>query len=206
MVMNPWAYSIDKEQAKMISSNWWILLVVGIITTIAGVVILAINWTIQSLAILAGILFIVKGLGLALTPSISGGSRAWNIVIGVLGILVGTAILVFPAFAAISLLVLAIFIGAWLIVWGAVHTVAATSNRFLISSWWLALVIGIASITLGVVALYNPILTLDIAVLVLGIWAIIAGVNEIALSFDARRLPEEIEAIEEMEEAGPRAA
>lgn len=205
MVMNPLAYSINKEQAKTISSNWWILLIVGIASAITGIVILSVDWTIQSLSILAGILFIAKGLGLAITPSISGGSRAWNIFFGILGVLVGTAILVFPAVAAISLLSLALFVGAWLIVWGIAHAVSASANRFLVSSWWLALISGIVSITLGIVVLFDPTLSLAIAVLVLGIWAILVGAIEIALAFDAKRLPEEVEMVEEMT-AGPRAA
>lgn len=198
MVMDPLASSINKKEAQRISANWWLLFVVGLITTIAGIVIISIDWTILTLSIFVGILFMFKGLGLAFTPSLSGGSRGWNILLGLLGIAVGIAILSFPSFAAFTLVALALFAGIWLIVWGVAHSVVATSNRYLVSYWWLSLAIGIVSIVAGILVLFDPIISVQVAVFIIGIWAILSGVSEMALSFEVRTLPEEISMMEEV--------
>ena len=197
--MNPMAKSIDKKEAQRIGANWWVLLIVGIITAIAGLVVLSIDWTILTLSIFLGILFIFKGLGLVATPSVSGGSRGWNVFLGFLGILVGIAILSLPSFGVLSLLVFALFAGVWLVVWGIAHAVSAISNRYLVSYWWLGLVIGVVSVVAGILVLFDPIISLQVAVFLLGIWAIVTGISEMALSFEVKQLPEEIAVVEEME-------
>jgi len=199
MVMNPMAKSIDRQEAKRIGANWWILLLVGTITAIAGLVVLSIDWTVLTLSIFLGALFVFKGLGLAATPSVAGGSRAWNVILGLLGILVGVAILVLPSFATLSLLVFALFAGVWLVVWGIAHAISATSNRYLVSYWWLGLAIGVVSIVLGILVLFDPIISLQVAVFLIGIWAILTGVSEMALAFEVKQLPEEVAVVEEME-------
>lgn len=206
MVMDPLASTINKKEAQRISANWWLLLLAGLVTATLGIVILSVDWTVRALSIIVGILFLFKGLSLAAMPSLSGGSRAWNVLIGLAGIVIGALILAFPSFAALTLVALALFAGIWLIVWGIAHSVVATSNRYLVSYWWLSLTIGIVSIALGVLILFDPLQTIAVAVFLLGLWAIITGVSEMALAFEVKTLPEEISMMEEIPAEEKRAA
>lgn len=180
---------ISLAEAEKMSRNWWVLLVNGILAIIAGILILSIPWTVRSLEIFFGAYLIVRGILQAFSPPRTGSSRAWNVTIGILGLLVGIAIISIPSFALLSLLTLAIFIGIWLIVSGVVETVVSITNRATVDYWWLGTIGGVLSVILGFFALYRPLLTLTALVFVVGIWAIVTGIMEIVLSFEIKNLP-----------------
>ncbi len=181
---------MTREQAVSLSRGWWALLAVGILSVVAGIFVLAYPWTIASVAIFLGVLLILRGLAQLLAPSPSGSARSWNVVVGVLGLLVGIGVLVWPA---ATLLVIATFIGAWLVVSGAFHIAASIARRRVAHYWGLGLLGGIVAVLLGIVALSRPTLTLSVLVAVIGIWAIIIGITEIVASFEVRRLPRIVE-------------
>jgi uncharacterized membrane protein HdeD (DUF308 family) len=116
---------IDQATAREIAKSWWILLVAGIISVVVGMVILSIDWTAEDLALIVAILFIVRGVLQALSRPIDGTGRGWNVFIGILEVLVGVAFVSWPS---PTLHVLAIFIGAWIVVSGVVHLLGALSN------------------------------------------------------------------------------
>ena len=55
------------------------------------------------------------------------------------------------------------------------------------------MLLGIAEVALGVLALANPGATLAAIVTVGGIWAVAIGVMRIVLSFEIKRLPDEVD-------------
>ena len=59
--------------------------------------------------------------------------------------------------------------------------------------WWLLLITGLLEIPLGVLALANPGATLAALITVGGIWAVAIGVMRIVLSFEIKRLPDEVD-------------
>lgn len=181
----------DNQTAEKSSNNyWWIILLAGALSVIAGIVILAIDWTIPLLAFFLGAVFIARGILHIFSPSYANYGRGWNISIGILSVIVGAAILVFPLFATLSLLVLASFIGIWFIAWGISHIAAAISNRRSTAYWGLMVIGGILSTVLGIAALYEPVLTLDVAIAIAGIWSIVVGTIEIGIALEFRRLPD----------------
>lgn len=180
----------NEAEAEQISKNWWVLLANGIVSVIAGMLILSIPWTLFTLSIFIGTFLILRGIVQAFSPPHIGRSRSWNIWVGVITALVGVGIIAFPAFAATTLFVLALFIGVWLIAWGTVNIVGSVRNRNVVSYWWLSTLGGAIAVILGFFALFRPTLTLAVAIAVIGVWAIVIGITEVALSFEIRRLPE----------------
>lgn len=178
--------TLNKSEAEQISKNWWVLLLLGIISFVAGIVVLSINWTLFNLSLFIGALFMLRGFFQLVSPPSMGVSRTANVVVGIVGILVGLAVILYPA---ISLFILAIFIGAFLIFWGAANIVNSIVNRHLLSYWWVSLIAGIIAVPLGILALAQPVLSLDILILAIGIWAIAAGIFETALAFEVKNLP-----------------
>lgn len=174
------------ESVETIARRWWIPLVAGILTVTAGIVILAVDWTATGLAWIVGAVFIYRGLTRALTPSFSPAARRFNVVTAVVSVLVGVAFVVWPD---PTLLVLAVFIGAYLLVDGILHMLGAIEMRRDIDMWWLELVFGAAMTVIGILALRRPELTLAGLVLLAGLWAIVVGTAEILAAFIVRSGP-----------------
>jgi uncharacterized membrane protein HdeD (DUF308 family) len=185
-VLNPITVNqLDHDAAEAASKAWPILVISGIVSIVAGVLILSIQWTVSDLALFVSILFIVRGVFTGLTRPLDGSGRAWNLFIGGLEILVGIA---FVAWPGVTLLTLAIFIGAWVLVSGIFNIIGAIANRD-VSLWWLFLIVGIIEVVLGLALLDRPELTLALAIAVAGIWAVVAGALQIAAGIELKNLP-----------------
>lgn len=195
MLFNPAAtYGIGqrltRDAAERLARNWSMVLFSGALLIVSGVLILSIDWTVRSLATFVGALFIFHGLIEAATLGVGDRARAAGVLTGVLSALAGVAIVVWPA---PGLVVLAIFLGSWLIVIGTISMSGAFAARHMLPSWWLLLITGILEVALGVLALADPGATLAALITVGGIWAVAAGVSRVVLSLELRRLPQEAE-------------
>jgi uncharacterized membrane protein HdeD (DUF308 family) len=76
---------------------------------------------------------------------------------------------------------------------GSIALAGAFAARSIIPDWWLLLLLGISEVALGVLALANPGATLAAIITVGGIWAVAIGVMRIILSFQVKRLPDEVD-------------
>jgi uncharacterized membrane protein HdeD (DUF308 family) len=186
----PFGYKLTRSAAQEIARNWWVLLLNGALLIVAGFLIFSIDWTIRSLATFLGVLFIVQGVAEALTTGIDVRVRRANVVTGLLSIAAGAVVIIWPG---PGLLALGIILGAWLIVMGTIAIAGAFAARSILSDWWLLLLPGIAEVALGVLALANPGATLAAIVTVGGIWAVAIGVLRIVLSFQVKRLPDDVD-------------
>jgi uncharacterized membrane protein HdeD (DUF308 family) len=180
------AHRLSREAAQSVASNWWRLLLNGLLLIVAGVLIFSIDWSLRSLATFLGALFILEGLTTALTAGIDKRVRQANVITGLLSVAVGIAIIVWPAPGIVAV---AIFLGAWLIVMGTITISGALAARRVLPDWWLLLLLGLAEVPLGVLALADPGATLAAIVTVGGIWAVAVGVMRVVLSFEIKRLP-----------------
>ena len=173
MLMQPFGRptAFDRETAVQIAKSWWILLVSGIVVAIAGMIILDAKWTVSELATFVAIVLIFQGVMRAITPPLDGSSRGWT-----LG-----------------------FIGASIVVNGAVDIVGAVANRHDVSYWWLLLITGIIEVPLGIYLLRRPGLTLAVAITIIGIWAVLVGILQIVLAFEIKHLPKAFDRIAQAE-------
>jgi uncharacterized membrane protein HdeD (DUF308 family) len=186
----PFGYKLTRDAAQEIARNWWVLLLNGALLIVAGFLIFSIDWTIRSLSTFLGVLFIVQGVAEALTSGIDVRVRRANVVTGLLSIAAGAVVIIWPK---PGLLALGIILGAWLIVMGTIAISGAFAARRIIPDWWLLLLLGIAEVALGVLALANPGATLAAIITVGGIWAVAVGVMRIVLAFQVKRLPDEVD-------------
>src|SRR5690349_442900 len=104
-------HKLSRDVAERIASNWTRLLLNGLVLIVAGVLIFSINWSVRSLSTFIGVLFIVQGIGYALTSGIDAMVRRSNVITGLLSAAAGVAIIVWPS---PGLVVLGVFLGAWL--------------------------------------------------------------------------------------------
>ncbi|HEY2602969.1 MAG TPA: DUF308 domain-containing protein [Thermoleophilaceae bacterium] len=186
----PVPYKLTRDVAERLARNWWLLLLNGLALIVAGVLIFSIDWSVRSLATFIGALFIVEGVSRGLTSGIDARVARANLLSGLLSIAAGIAIIVWPS---PGLLAVAIFLGAWLIVWGTISVSGAVAARGLLPSWWLLVIIGVLEVALGVLALADPGATLAALVTVGGIWAVAIGAMRVVASFEIKRLPDDVD-------------
>jgi uncharacterized membrane protein HdeD (DUF308 family) len=181
---------LTREAAERIASNWTRLLLNGLVLIVAGVLIFSINWSVRSLSTFIGVLFIVQGIAYALTSGIDARVRRSNVITGLLSAAAGVAIIVWPA---PGLVVLGVFLGAWLIVVGTLTISGAFAVRKVVPDWYLLLITGLLEVPLGVLALANPGATLAALITVGGIWAVAVGVMLIVSAFQLKHLPDDVD-------------
>ena len=176
--------------------NWGWFLFRGIIALILGL--LAIFFPFSALtafALLFALFAFVDGISL-LVSGIAGATRHrerwWGLVIaGLVGIAVGVIYIAWPALSTISYaLVFLVMVAIWAIVNGLGQIEAAIRLRREIEGEWLLAVAGTFSILLGVAILVVtatvPGASLISVGLIIGFWALLAGVALIALGFRLR--------------------
>jgi uncharacterized membrane protein HdeD (DUF308 family) len=186
------ARQLTRDLAERVARNWWVLLLDGMALIVAGVLIFSIDWSVRSLSIFIGALFVLQGISTAFIRGLDRSAQTTNVAAGLLSIAAGVAIMVWPDPGVTAV---AIFLGAWLIVMGTVTVAGAFAGRDLIPHWWLWLILGLLEIPLGVLALAHPGETLAAVVTVAGIWAVAVGVMYVVISFEVKRLPDRIDAM-----------
>jgi uncharacterized membrane protein HdeD (DUF308 family) len=178
----------DIDEAEQVAKGWWLILLTGLISLVFGALILAIDWSVSSLAAFVGALFIIQGAAFLITRPLDGGSRSTNVIAGLLGIGAGIALLVWPDR---GLYVLALFVGIWIVVSGLLHIVGAFVNRHA-PHWWLVLILGLIEVPIGIWAMRRPGLSLAVIITLTGVWAIVTGIWQCLIAFEVRNLPRKL--------------
>jgi uncharacterized membrane protein HdeD (DUF308 family) len=177
-----------RAMVREVSSVWWIVLVVGLIFVGFGIVMLFdVAAGARVISTIVGIFLIFDGIvGLA-TAGRNGGSRGLGIVLGIVLIIGGIVVVVWPG---VTFLVIAVVWGITIVVGGITRIVGAIAVRG--RGWGWLLVIGIAELAVGTAALVWPDVTAYVILLLIGIYAIVAGLIQIFLAFELKKAPERL--------------
>jgi uncharacterized membrane protein HdeD (DUF308 family) len=155
----------------------WLFALRGVISIVFGLV--AVLWpdvTVVVLALLFGLYIVVDGIGAFIgafrrgQDTAGGGAR---VLAGLLSIAAGVLVLVWPG---ITVLALALLIPAWALVTGLLDIWAATRE----GGQLLLIAVGTLSMVAGAFILFRPTVGATAIALVIGIYAIIAGVLTLA--------------------------
>ena len=174
------------DQLGRLGRHWGWLLFFGILMVVVGIIALA--WpgpTVIALAVLFGIQLIVSGIFSfinAFAADESGGMRVWNVILGLLGIVVG---LYAVRHIIVSVVALALLIGIYWVAYGIAQIYTAIANRELRHRGWMGF-IGALSVIAGIIVIAWPGPSLVTLAIVLGVWLLIYGVMEIFLAFRVR--------------------
>ena len=185
--MNPMSTRTEfgRADAEEAARHWVIFLLAGITSLVFGALILSIEWSVDSLAILVGLLFIMQGASLAVTPALDGSGRWSNMGAGLIAAGAGVALIAWPDK---GLRTVGVFIGIFVLCSGALHIVGALSNRH-VPNWWLMLVVGVIEVPIGIWAMRRPGQTIALLVTLMGAWAVETGVYQILMAFELRKQP-----------------
>jgi uncharacterized membrane protein HdeD (DUF308 family) len=171
-----------------VGRHWGWVLVFGIVTLLAGL--LALVWpgrTVVVIAVLFGIQLVVAGIfrfvAAFAADDETGGTRVLLALLGVLSLIVG---LYAVRHLQVTIAALALLLGIFWIVNGAVETFAALSHRGMQGRGW-TIFMGLLSIAAGIVVLVYPAISLATLAIVLGLWLLVFGIMEIVAAFRLRQ-------------------
>jgi uncharacterized membrane protein HdeD (DUF308 family) len=178
--------SWTRAQVQAVSKGWWVLLVTGVVSIVAGVIIVFTEWSADDLVVFVGTLLIIRGALTMFSIPVDGSLRAWSIVLGVVEVFVGIGVFVWPGPA---LLVVAFSIGWLLLFRGTMAIIGSVTARKVVPYWGLILVTGILEALVALYLLGRPGLTLLAAVFAIGFASMLYGVLEIIAAMEVRSLP-----------------
>jgi uncharacterized membrane protein HdeD (DUF308 family) len=177
------------DMLARLGKHWGWLLTYGVLTLLAGIVVLA--WPGETLlvaAVLFGIQLIFSGIfrfvAALASEDLTGSTRVLLALLGVLSIIIG---LWAVRHVLLTLLALVVLLGIFWVVNGAIEVFTALGHREMPERGWTALM-GVLSLLAGIIVLAYPGLTLLGLAVILGIWLLVFGSMEITAAFRIRRL------------------
>ncbi len=169
--------------AREMSAMWWWFLLLGILWTWFGMYVL--SYRVGSLAAVTefvGVAFLFGGIT---QLGVASRVQSWRwlfIIAGIIGVAAGIGTFVWPD---ITLYVVSILVAWYLIFFGTIHLVDALAGPKQ-GWWWTGLLLGISELVLGVWAVRSQERSLLTLMTLVGVWAIVYGVNEIFAAFTLR--------------------
>jgi uncharacterized membrane protein HdeD (DUF308 family) len=165
----------SKTELKVSQIPWWSVLIEGIIAVVIGIFLLyePIATTILLIRLLA-IFWLAEGIIAVIGALIFTKDGKWKLLSGILSIIAGVIILMYPIFSPyIVLKLLVIFIGALAIVNGAVILASTLKGG---GGMWI---LGAVSIILGLLLLTNSLTGVLILPWIFGFFLIIGGIGAV---------------------------
>lgn len=170
--------------------HWWVPVIRGICGVIFGVIAFAYpGLALATLVLLFGAWVLIDGvfrvIG-AIGHRASDSDWGFNLIIGILGIIIGFLTFHAPGITALALV---IYIAAWALMIGATEIAVAIKLRREIKGEWLLILMGLASIAFAVLLLWHPVLGAATLIWIMAWYAVIFGVLAIIFGFRLRSLP-----------------
>jgi uncharacterized membrane protein HdeD (DUF308 family) len=176
---------------RTLHQNWWLVLLQGVLSVVLGALALAMpGVTLGALILLWGLFALLNGVVDVFSAIGAAGSHrtwGWQLAGGLVGILVGLAILRWPGLSALFVLYL---VAIWAIMMGIVRIVGAIADREALPHAWLVALAGVASVLYGIAMFAWPGVGLLTLVYLVGSYAIVYGVITCVIAFRLHSLPE----------------
>jgi uncharacterized membrane protein HdeD (DUF308 family) len=167
----------------IIDTTWWVVLLEGMIALITGLFLLyqPVITTILLIQIL-GIFWLAGGIVSVIGALVFPENLWWKLLSGILSIIAGVVILTYPAYSSFVVLAfLVIFIGAWVIITGAVRLAWALKG-----GGWGTGILGILTIILGLLLLTNSLAGVLVLPWIFGFFLVIGGIGAVILGIKIR--------------------
>jgi uncharacterized membrane protein HdeD (DUF308 family) len=182
------AATSPEAEAKALTSVWWLLVLAGLLSFVAGVIILIKPGdSLATLAVIAGIFLLIDGI-LELAESFMSSTRNRGMValFGAITAIVGVLLIRHPVGGVTAV---ALLIGLWLIVIGVIRF--ATAFEEYEHRAWYALA-GVIELIAGIVIVANPNIGFATLAILVGIGFIVNGIGLGALGWALRAARREI--------------
>jgi uncharacterized membrane protein HdeD (DUF308 family) len=180
-ITDPTPERVSVEALREVTGSWWILLLVGCLSVIAGAIVLAEpDHSLSVLVIVSGI-YIVLSSVLELWSGASVSRSGTAALFGVLGIVIGILLIRHPIGGVVAATLL---VGVWFVAVGVIRLLdALTTER---RTW--ALAVAALQIIAGIVLVASPHIGLATLALLIGIAFILNGIALVGLGTVIRAL------------------
>lgn len=175
------------------SDTWWIVLVRGIAMVLLGIFLLMRpGATLVIIIQFVGAYWFVDGI-FTIVASIRGrkthSNWGWGIFVGVLSILAGGVIFMYPFMSTVMTQLFLVYFLAFLsMFFGIMSVVTGIRLRKEIDNEWSMIIGGIFSTLFGVLLLVEPVISAATLIWVAGIFSIIGGIAQVISSFQVRKI------------------
>lgn len=180
------------DAINQLSSKWWTFLLRGIVALALAVFAFMMPGAMaNALVYIFAAYFIISGVATVFAGvSLTGGGNWWLLILlGVVEAILGFIMLTEPGAGPLAL---AYLFAMWLILTGTTEISAATMIRNYTNGnefWWI--LFGLITLAIGVYVVINPSLGVAALVYTVGIYAALAGIALVVLSFRIKSLPKE---------------
>jgi uncharacterized membrane protein HdeD (DUF308 family) len=175
---------------ETLKRHWWVPVLRGVAAIIFGIMAFVYpGLTVAVLVLLFGAWVLVDGIFRvigAIGHRASDPDWGWQLVIGILGIVIGFLTFHAPAVTALALV---IYIAAWALMIGVTEIVVAIRLRREIRGEWFLILMGIVSLIFAIMLLWNPLPGALALVWLIGSYAIVFGLLGIIFGFRLHSLP-----------------
>jgi uncharacterized membrane protein HdeD (DUF308 family) len=174
---------------ETLKRHWWLPVIRGIAAIVFGIIAFVYpGLTIATLVLFFGAWILIDGIFRivgAIGHRASDPDWGWQLVIGLLGIVVGLLTFHAPQITALALI---IYIAAWALMIGASEIALAIKMRREIKGEWFLILMGLASIVFAVLLLWNPIAGAAAVIWLIAWYAVVLGILAIFFGFRLRSL------------------
>lgn len=179
---------LSSESLFDVSRSWWVLLLYGIVAIIFGL--MAVTRPVSAAAALAwgmGVVALIES-GISVAALFNKNlvvSKGWIVLYMIVSLLFGVSAVVNPLAVAGTMVLL---LAAWLFVAGVFRIVFALRVRKAIRGEWLLILSGVLAIVLGILFSLNPLSSMVVTTLWIGVGALFYGVVQVFAAFRVRKL------------------
>ncbi|MFZ0041557.1 MAG: DUF308 domain-containing protein [Solirubrobacteraceae bacterium] len=171
----------DREAAETLASVWWVPLLSGVLTVIAGLVVLIEpHNSLLAIALVIGIYLVIAGIFLVAGGFARVDNRGIAIAFGLLAVIAGIFVIARPGSAVHGV---RIVFGIFLVISGIAHLALAASIH---GDRRTEIVRGLLELVAGIVFLAAPKLGLAAVALFFGVYLLLRGILELMLAFALR--------------------
>jgi len=173
----------ESGQLQTIASLWWLTAALGVLSVIAGVIVLLKpSNSLATIAVVIGIFAVIDGI-VHLVRAIGGDtdSRGLTVLAGIVSLVIGVLLIRHPIHGVTAVVLL---VGIWLIVMGAIRLVLVFDMKG--DRGWRALVAGVELIA-GIVIVASPKIGIATLAIILGVSLIANGIAMTAAGFILHR-------------------
>jgi uncharacterized membrane protein HdeD (DUF308 family) len=174
---------------ETLKRHWWVPVIRGIAAIVFGIIAFAYpGLTIATLVLFFGAWVLIDGIFRvvgAIGHRASDPDWAFNLIIGIVGIIVGLLTFRAPQITALALI---IYIAAWALMIGASEIALAVKLRREIKGEWFLILMGLASIVFAILLLWNPVAGAAAVIWLIAWYAVVLGILAIFFGFRLRSL------------------
>lgn len=180
--------TLTPQEARSLDWAWWLLLLVGMLSVAAGVLVLAKPGdSLRTIAVIVGIFLLIDGVAELISAMVRRtANRGIAALLGVLGVVIGLLLVRHPVQ---SVLAVALLVGIWLIAAGVIRFAVALDEPD--RRVWHAIVAAIEVIA-GIVIVVDPNIGFATLALLAGIAFIVNGFGMVALGWSLHEIKREI--------------